>query len=940
MPALTLIGLLLAGGPVAAAFAATGNGTLALTVAGVDPPTGSIDVYAIDGETSGAYGVVLANLGSDPTWVRSYPADVGAALNGGPSVGAEGARAFPETSWLDFDAQTDPLGGDQQLQRDFTVTVPLETPRGKYIAALVLEQTEPPLGRVAAPVTEHRPVVFVNIHVGEGVEPAFSWAAPVYAADADGPYLEFQVANTGSSHVNPAGTLTVRDETDQSVGDVAALLGEVYSQRTALARVSLAQSLEPGDYTLAGELADLNSGVTAVDTVAFTVTGDVPTDVPTALPTARPTSLPLALVSSGPAEAPADGAAPAGLAASAVAPSATPTSTPTARPTPTPTPTPTASPAPAPNSTPPLAATDDSSASAFEFDLEVLLGATSATARVSVDGWGLEPGSGVQVFAFSTPQLVAEGYASGDGTFTASQSLPLDLPAGDHTLLVLGTGVAGSDGSAGAAIEQRTGFSISADGRVTSAAADAQASVPGSMRRIRVLPFAAVTPLDNPAAVIALTVPAMALLSMLALAGGTVFNRLGQRLNSQDAWESESTRRIDVKSGKLLASDAGWGDRLPIWNRRAFTRSDSGFRRVIAAAAGKSSLAASVLGDASALRAMAGSLALVLPLAGILLGLAAVVDVDGRAMPPGLVLFALIVGLGAIDALAGVLAMSVLWAGVLFSGGIVGSGSVLTLLGMTIITIVPSLVAQSFRSIRRRSPRTRAEWWERGIDLVVVPLVGAWATQKFVGALAGLSGYDLPITAHADSIAILVGGMLMLKTVVEEVATRFFPGRLVTVAPLHLPAASRAQVVASAVLQSGLFVLVSSAFVGLVWQVLLGALMFAAAIIAPLFETRFRNRPAVWQALPTELAVVAINLVFGILVTSLLIDSFGAGADVARMAFVVLPLPMMVIAALKLTGRAPAVGELKWFRRPHLAAVYRLGGLVLLAGAVGLAVST
>ena len=52
------------------------------------------------------------------------------------------------------------------------------------------------------------------------------------------------------------------------------------------------------------------------------------------------------------------------------------------------------------------------------------------------------------------------------------------------------------------------------------------------------------------------------------------------------------------------------------------------------------------------------------------------------------------------------------------------------------------------------------------------------------------------------------------------------------------------------------------------------------------------------------------------------------------------PVCMLIIAALKVTGRAPAMGEVKWFRRPHLAAAYRLGGVLLLAGAVGLAVST
>jgi hypothetical protein len=52
---------------------------------------------------------------------------------------------------------------------------------------------------------------------------------------------------------------------------------------------------------------------------------------------------------------------------------------------------------------------------------------------------GLEPFSYIEIFANSTPILIASGFADSNGVFAASVKLPSNLPAGDHTISATNT---------------------------------------------------------------------------------------------------------------------------------------------------------------------------------------------------------------------------------------------------------------------------------------------------------------------------------------------------------------------------------------------------------------------------------------------------------------------------------------------------------------------
>jgi hypothetical protein len=74
---------------------------------------------------------------------------------------------------------------------------------------------------------------------------------------------------------------------------------------------------------------------------------------------------------------------------------------------------------------------------------------------------GLEPFSYIEIFANSTPVLIASGFADSSGRFEASVRLPANLPVGDHTISATNTLADGTKVTSVA-----VAFSVSASGKI------------------------------------------------------------------------------------------------------------------------------------------------------------------------------------------------------------------------------------------------------------------------------------------------------------------------------------------------------------------------------------------------------------------------------------------------------------------------------------------
>ena len=577
----------------------------------------------------------------------------------------------------------------------------------------------------------------------------------------------------------------------------------------------------------------------------------------------------------------------------------------------------------------PVDANADSGSAQVTISIDAELGASAGGAGVSVEASGLLPSSRATLFIFSTPQLIGEAIADADGSLSLSSVLPSDLPAGDHTLVLEAVD------SAGNPVQQATGVALSADGTIaskTNNASTAGLKIPVISSNPKVPAYPLVVPLEAPAAVVATSIAALtvATVASVGLAGSG-------RESSPDAPGGPSGDGIDTAVRGSTAELAEL-DELHVASLQGRAGAALALSGVGAVVAKFSPLLSRTFTDAAPLRAFTGSFSLLLPLAALLLGVFAAVSVGGRAEPAVLAFMIPLLVLGVFDALAGLIGSVAFAVVVALSGGIVDASSVRTLLGVGLIVVGPGLIAASFRDIRRRRTSGSAATWERLTDLVVVPLIGAWTTIAIVQALPTLGALDFPIAEQARLLGLVALISLLLKVLLEEAAARKVPGRMRALSPTNLPDPSTTQQVISAFVRAGAFLFIAAAFVGNVWQLWVAALLFLLPGLLALLAHRFKNSPALWQVIPDGVPLFVIMLAFGLLVSVILSNAFGDVPEFAQMQFLLMAVPGFLLALFGLVAREPKAGDTRWYTRPTMTMVYRVGGVLMLIAACVLGV--
>ena len=556
------------------------------------------------------------------------------------------------------------------------------------------------------------------------------------------------------------------------------------------------------------------------------------------------------------------------------------------------------------------------------------VGEPAAGAPVDVSAHALQPGSELSVWIFSTPRLLATTTVDAEGVASVSTTLPGDLAPGTHTVVVKAVGVDGQ------AVESGSSVTISADGTIEGFSDGADVTgleVPGNPTNAHEPAFAPVTPLDSPGLVASTSVAALTVATVVGAGIGVSAMRTGPAGSGGGSGGGGLDASVRNRSDDVDDTDDFGGRARPAARVGVVLAAGAtSVRRV-------SPLLSRIMLDAAPLRALVGSVSALLPLAAIVLGVIGGVGVDGKAQPAALgVMIALIV-IGVFDSFAGLLGALALSIVVAVTGGIVDLSSVRTLIGVLLIIIGPGLIGSSFRDIRRRRAEGSAALWERLTDLVVVPLLGAWTALAIVKALPDLGGRAFPIAEHAGQIAVVVLVCLVLKVLVEEAAARWAPGRMRAVTLLSDVEPGNTQRTVSALLRTGMFLLVAAAFVGNVWQLWVAAVLFLLPGLLAMLAHRFRNVAALWQALPEGVPLFVVMIVIGLIATAVLTAALGSTPSFAQDAFLVMAVPGFLLALLGLAGQGPREGDVRWYVRPSMTVVYRVGGVVMLIVAIVLA---
>ena len=486
-------------------------------------------------------------------------------------------------------------------------------------------------------------------------------------------------------------------------------------------------------------------------------------------------------------------------------------------------------------------------------------------------------------------------------------------------------------------------------------------------------PFEAINPVeDDPVGVAEKTVAAITLVSAVAAAGAAVAGAAGAagaasaaggaassgasgpssssssggaraeakassaEKNSENSESVDETENIrDLTKGKIddavqVSSSGRWGDRLALWSLPLIVALDNPPKKISQSFAKVLPLGAKIFSDGAYLRAMFGSFSALLILLAISFGVVGVNQADGLLVLPSTLVIAVIVVIGAFDVLAGFLGAATLAIGLAVTAGINTTADIRFMLGVIALGVVPRVISGAFRSLRRDVTPGSAYAWERLLDYFVAPMLAAWASYQIVSLLPLLAGIALPVEELASVIPATVAVSMIARVTLEEVAGRYFPDRISQVQVQNLEKPPVIQLVVSTILRAATFAFIATALIGVSWHLFIGAFIFVLPNLLALFQNKFPNSRKLFHLMPQGLVNLCVSLWLGQVALMAITGIFQETSDLARLGFVLLPIPSLILSILKLFGRHGLEGEPRFYEKPNMGWFYRVGTLLMI----------
>ena len=397
--------------------------------------------------------------------------------------------------------------------------------------------------------------------------------------------------------------------------------------------------------------------------------------------------------------------------------------------------------------------------------------------------------------------------------------------------------------------------------------------------------------------------------------------------DSEEESDGGSDELASVAAGSLakITRDPGRGDLSRTWRNPFTEKSDRFFRNLVSRVSPHSPIVARTIADGNYLRAMFGSAASLLLLPGAALGIIALNDTSGQALPPATWIVMAIIALAVLDAMAGFLSGLIFALGVILAGNFTSRDEVLTVAGLFILFYAPSLLASSIRPLRRLA-KDRDSLWERVTDYGLVTLLSGWTIFKMIGGLNALAGIQLLITFDAAKIGYWTSIFVFTRLVLEDFATYRYPVRLnQTSGEMKEP--DVVHKIIALELKIFIFVELAMPFVGYNIKLLLGTLIFITpSIIGIFFDDRLPKFRFLHRILPSGAFKLVAMVFIGAIAAGWIQGLFSDPRTFLAWSFVVLAIPGLILSLLNKMSDDP---EKDWKVSPMGNTAYRILGVIV-----------
>lgn len=345
-----------------------------------------------------------------------------------------------------------------------------------------------------------------------------------------------------------------------------------------------------------------------------------------------------------------------------------------------------------------------------------------------------------------------------------------------------------------------------------------------------------------------------------------------------------------------------------------------------------------LISDGGYLQYFIGSLSLIFPALGVVLGVMAQRDIVGFGYitTPSLSISLALIILGCIDAGAAFIG-SVVFGFLCYQSNLLATAfDVRTYLGLSLLWFTPALMANATRALRKS--RRDVGNWDRLADFIIGPLLTGWAIKGIINGLNGLAHLTLPLSHYADLCGAVAALVLLVRYSLEEFASYKHEGYLAFVSPTYLHDQSSNFRLLSWFARGFLFLFLSISFFGIGWQLWVALALFVAPWLVGAIKQKLPNSPILYQLIPVGIPSIIFMSLLGHSYSALIDNLQIPVEDKSKNMFLIMAISGFILMILKSFGRKPKKGDVRWYMRDQFSYLYKLLGPLFLVIALGLTV--
>jgi hypothetical protein len=354
--------------------------------------------------------------------------------------------------------------------------------------------------------------------------------------------------------------------------------------------------------------------------------------------------------------------------------------------------------------------------------------------------------------------------------------------------------------------------------------------------------------------------------------GGGIHPHLGASYSDVPDAPGESTVDVDLhlheadrRRSIIESTTPKGGDQGKAWRRFGFLAGDEFYYRAPSVLAKASSMFSFAIVDGRYTQAMFGNASFLLPILGLIAGIAASIEVAGNALPPHLFLFASLVILGIMSGLAGLVGYLAFLAGAIATGHFTNEHEIVTLFVLGCNWFAGPQLAQRLRPLKAHHDHTGwNRWWHQSADVGFILVMSAFIMGKFCLIYPLVTGYQVEVAHHEKEVWLIVVVTYLVRLGLQTVAREWFPRRMATVEPMPLAHRNRwLDLFFLTAVQLTIVYLALTIAVGQQWQLWVIVITYALMMTVERMERDFPFITWLHRIVPLGVARIVIVVIIG-----------------------------------------------------------------------------